>query len=138
MSLIVNKPCKPILLIYHQQLVDARMVGEELVGPRNGVAAQLLLAEGMDLVTRRERLGHLAFGIAMLDHVPGQQPHQLALRVDHREGAEGKALLLNQGQHIADQLIGQGFDRFLDQPVHVVFDPADGRELLAFPHVVVD
>ena len=59
----------------------------------------------LDLRARRERLGHLAFGVALLDDVAGQQPDQLPLRVHHGKRAERKALLRNQLQHIPDQLV---------------------------------
>ena len=52
--------------------------------------------------------------------------------------AEGKALLRNQLQHLADQLLGRHFDRLLDQAVDVVLHAADLGKLLPLGHVVMD
>ena len=75
-----EQPVQPVLVVHHQQLVDAGVVGEELVGLGDGVAAQFLLVERVDLAARRQRLGNLAFGVALLDDMAREQAHQLALR----------------------------------------------------------
>ena len=49
-----------VLVVHHQQLVDAEMFGEKFVRAGDGVLAQFLLADGMDLRARRERLGDFA------------------------------------------------------------------------------
>ena len=40
-----EQPVQAVLVVHHQQLVDAGMVGEELVGLGDGVAPQFLLLE---------------------------------------------------------------------------------------------
>ena len=92
----------------------------------------------LDLGARGKRLGHLALRVTLLDHVARKQPHQLALAVHHGKRAEGKPLLLNQAQHVPDQLVGRRLDRLLDKTVHVILHAADFRKLLPLRHVVVD
>ena len=87
---------------------------------------------------RGERLRHFALGVALLDHVAGQQPNQLPLRVHHRKGAEREPLLLDQTQHIADELVRRRLDGLLDQAVDIVLHPAHLRELLPLSHVVMN
>src|ERR1035438_85127 len=111
------------------------MVGEELVGPGNGIAAQLLLIERVNLAARREQLRDLAFGITRLDDMSREQPHQLPLAVHYWKRAEGKALLRNQLQHFSDQLLRPRLDGLLDQAVDVVLHAAELRELFALGHV---
>ena len=133
-----EQPVQPILVVHHQQLVCAGVVREELIRPGNGVAAQLLLVERVNLAARRERLPDLPFGVTRLHHVPREQAQQLALAVHDRKRAEGKALLRNQRQHLPDQLLRRRFDGLLDQAVDVVLHPADLRKLLPLGHVVMD
>ena len=133
-----DQPLQPVLIVHHQQLVNARMRREELVRLGDGIAAQFLFIQRMDLAARRERLGHLACGVALLDHMARQQAHQLALAVHHGKRAERKSLLRNQLQHLLDQLLGGHFDRLLDQSVDVVLHAADFGKLLPIGHVVMD
>ena len=133
-----EQPVQPVLVVHHQQLVDARVVGEELVRLGDGIAAQLLLVERVDLAARGERLGHLAFGVALLDDMAREQAHQLALAVHHGKRAERKPLLRDQLQHLPDQLLRGHFDRLLDQAVDVVLHAADFGKLLPLGHVVMD
>ena len=80
-----EQPVQLVLVIHHQQLVDAGVFGEKLVGAGDGILAQFLLADGVDLGARRQRLGDLAFGVARLDDVAGEQADQFALVIHHRE-----------------------------------------------------
>jgi len=93
---------QPVLIVHHQQLMNPRMFGEEPVGFGNRVAAQFLLVDGVDLLTRCKRLGNLPLGIPVLDHVARQQTHQFALTVHHRKRAERKPFLRDQIQHISN------------------------------------
>ena len=67
-----------VLVVHHQQLVDAGVLGEKLVGARDGILAEFLLVDRVDLGARRQRLGDLAFGVTRLDDVAGQQADQFA------------------------------------------------------------
>jgi hypothetical protein len=87
----------------------------------------------------RQGLGHFAFGVTRADDVAGKQ----ADRSLPDSSTTGKVLkrkfaFLDQGEDIADELVGRNFDRILDQAVDVVFDAADLGELLALGHVVMD
>ena len=106
-SLMVNRPAQSVLVVDHQHFVDADVFGEELVGRGDGVAAEFLLVDGMDLARGVSASATLALGVALLDDVAGQQADQLALAVHHGEGAEGELLLLDQSQHVPDQLVGR-------------------------------
>ena len=133
-----DQPAQFVLVVHHEQLVDAEMLGEKLVGARNRVLAQFLLHDGVDLRARRERLRNLQLRVTRLDDVAGQQPDQLSYFVNHREGSEREFLLLNDGQHVADELFRRNLDRFLDQTVDVVLHAADLGDLLPLRHVVMD
>jgi hypothetical protein len=73
-----------VLVVHDEQLVDAEMLGEKFVGARNGVLAEFLLVDGVDLRARRERLGNF-FGVTRLDDVAGQQPDEFAFFIHDRE-----------------------------------------------------
>ena len=133
-----EKPAQMVLLVHDEQLVYARMVGEEFVRPGDGIAAEFLLINGMDLGARGEGVGDFAFGVAWFDDVAGQQADQFAPAVHYRECAEGKLPLFDQTQDVTDHLVRRHFDRVLNQSMDVVLYAADFRELLAFGHVVVD
>ena len=129
---------QPILVVHHQQLVDARVLREELVGLGDGVPAQFLLVKRVDLGARRERLRDLAFGVTRFHDMAREQPHQLALAVHDRKRAKGKSLFRYELQHLADQLLGRNLDGFLDQAMNIILHPADLRKLLPLGHVVMD
>ena len=74
-----------VLVIHDQQLVDAGMLGEKFVGPGDGVAAEFLLLDGVNLRAGGHRLGDFALGVTLLDDVAGEQADQFALVVHHRE-----------------------------------------------------
>ena len=118
--------------------MDAQVLGEKFVGPGDGVLAQILLADGMDLRARGEGVGDLAFGVARLDHVAGKQADEPALAIHDRKGAERKFAFLDHSQHVADELVRRDGDRFLDQAMNVVFDAAHLGQLLVLRHVVMD
>ena len=46
-----------VVVVHHEQLVDAGMLGEKFVGARDGILAQFLLVDGLDLGARRHGLG---------------------------------------------------------------------------------
>ena len=125
-------------VVHHQQLVDAGMVGEELVGLGDGIPAKLLLAEGVNLAPRRQQLRDAPPGVALLHDAAGQQAGQFTLPVHHRERAEGKPPFGDQLQHLPDQLLRRHLDRLLNQPMHVVLHAADFGKLLPLRHIVVD
>ena len=127
-----------VLVVHHEQFVDAEMFGEEFVGPGDGVLAQFLLGDGVDLRARCEGFGDLAFGVARLDHVAGKQTGKFPLFIHDRKRAETEFFLLNQRQHVADKLVGSDRDRLLNQAMDVVLDAADFGKLLALRHVVMD
>jgi hypothetical protein len=127
-----------VLVVHHEQFVNAQMFGEKFVGAGDGILAEFLLGDGVDLGAGREGVGNFALGVARLDHVAGKQPNQFALVIHDGKSAEAEFFLLNQGQHIADELAGRDLDRFLNQTVNVIFDAADLGKLLALRHVVMD
>jgi hypothetical protein len=94
-----------VLVVHHEQLVDAEMFGEKFVGAGDGVLAQFLFGDGVDLRARRERLGNFAFGVTRLDDVAGKQADQFALFIHDRKRAEAEFFLLDQSQHVADELV---------------------------------
>ena len=127
-----------VVVVHHQQFVDADVLGEKFVGAGNRVLAQFLFRDGVDLRARRQRLGNFLFGVTRLDDVAGKQADQLAFFIHDRKRAEAEFFLLNQRQHVADELVGRDLDGFLNQAVDVVLDAADFGKLLAFRHVVMD
>ncbi len=127
-----------VVFIHHQQFVDADVFGEKFVGAGNRVLAQILFLDGMHLGARRQRFGNLLFGVTRLDDVAGKQADQPAFAIHDRKRAETEFFLLNQREHVADELVGRHFDGFLNQAVDVVFDAADFGKLLALRHVVMD
>ena len=127
-----------VVVVHHEQLVDAEMLGEKFVGARNRILAQLLLGDGVNLLARRQRLNDFLRGIARLDDMAGKQADQLALFIHHGKRAETEFLFLNQFQHVANKLVRRDLDRVLDQTLDVVLDAAHLRELLALRHVVMD
>ena len=129
---------QPAVIVDYQQLVDARMVGEKFVRPRDWVRGDLAYVQGLHLGAGGERLGHLAIGVAGLDHMTGQEAVQLAGGIHHGKRAEGELPLVDHLQHIADQLVGRDLDRVLNQPVYVILHAADFGELILLGHVVVD
>ena len=133
-----DEPVQNVMVIQHQQLVDAEVFGEKFVGARDGVLAQFLAGDGADLRAGREGLGNFLGGVARLHHMAGEQAEQLALVIHHREGAEPEFLLVDQAQDIADEHVRRHFDGVLDEALHVVFHAADLGELLPLGHVVMD
>ena len=127
-----------VVIVHDEELVDARMVREKLVGARDGIFGDLFLADGLNLVARCERLHDLAFGVALFHDVAGQEAEQLAGIVHDGERAELELPLLHHLQHVADELVGRNLDRLLNQAVDVVLHAADFGELLLLLHVVVD
>ena len=68
-----DQPVQMIVLVHHQQLVDADVLGEKFIRARDRILAQLLFANGVDLVAWRKRLGNFLGGIPRLDDVAGEQ-----------------------------------------------------------------
>ena len=127
-----------VVVIHHEQLVDAEMFGEKFVGARDGVFAQFFFGDGVNLFARRERLDHFLRGVTRLDDVAGKQADEFAFFIHHRKRAEAEFFLFNQRQHVADELVGRNFDRVLNQALDVIFDAADLRKLVALRHVVMN
>ena len=127
-----------VLVVHHEQLVDADVLGEKFVRAGNRVAAQLLFCDGVNLRARRERLGNFLCGVTWLDDVAGQQADEFSFGIHDRKRAEAEFLLFNQRQDVADELVRRDLDRLLNQTVDVVFHAADLGKLLAFRHVVMD
>ena len=127
-----------VLVIHDEQFVNAKMFVEKFVGARDGVLAEFLLGDGVNLGAGREGVGDFALGVARLDDVAGKQADEFALVIHDGKCAEAEFFLLNQRQHVTDELVGRDLDRFLNQPVNVVFDAADLGKLLALRHVVMD
>ena len=61
----------------------------------------------MDLRARRQRLGNLLFGVTRFDDVAGEQADEPAFFIHDRKGAEPELFLLNQREHVADELVGR-------------------------------
>ena len=127
-----------VVVVHDEQFVNAKMFVEKFVGARDGVLAEFLLGDGVNLCAGREGVGDLAFGVARLDDVAGKQTDEFALVIHDGKSAEAEFFLLNQSQHVTDELVGRDLDRFLNQPVNVVFDAADLGKLLALRHVVMN
>ena len=90
------------------------------------------------LGARRQRINHLAFGVARLDHVAGKQADQFSFFVHDGKCSERKFAFLDDFQNVADELIGRNARGFLDQTVDVVFHAADFGQLLALRHIVMN
>ena len=127
-----------VVIVHDEELVDARMVREKLVGARDGIFGDLFLADGLNLVARCERLHDLAFGVALFHDVARQEAKQLAGIVHDGERAELELPFFHHLQNVADELVGRNLDRLLNQAVDVVLHAADFGELLLLLHVVVD
>ena len=127
-----------VVVVHHQQFVDADVLGEKFVGAGNRVLAQLLFRDGVNLRARRERLGNFFAGVTRLDDVAGKQPDEFSFFIHDGKRAEAEFFLLDQRQHVADELFRRNLDRFLDQAVDVIFHAADLGKLLALRHVVMD
>ena len=133
-----EQAAKLVVVVHHQQFVDAGVVGEKLVRDGNRVGAELAFADGLHLVARDEGAVDLLGGVARLEDVAREQADEFAVVAHDGEGAEGVALGLDQLDHVAHGLIGRDGDRLLDESVDVVLDAADLLELLLLRHVVVD
>ena len=133
-----EEPAQMVLVVHHQQFVNADVFGEKFVGAGDRILAQFLLRDGVDLGAGRQGLGDLLFGVTRFDDVAGEQADEFAFFIHDRKGAEAEFFLLNQREHVADELVGRDLDGLLDQAVDVVLDAADLGELLAFRHVVMD
>ena len=118
--------------------MDARVIGKKFVGAGDWVRAQFILFDGVNLVPRRERLGHFAPGVARLHDVARQQAGQSTIGAHHRERAKGEPALFDHVQHFANEMFGRDFDWILNQTVHVVLHAAQFGKLLLLRHVVVD
>jgi hypothetical protein len=127
-----------IVLIHDEKFVDAGAFGEKFVSARDGVFAEFLLADGLNLGARRHRFGDFALGVTRLHDVTGEQADEFAFVVHDRERAETKLAFVHHRDHIADELIGRNFDRIGNHAGHVIFHAADFGELLALRHVVMD
>jgi len=127
-----------VVIVHHQQFVDAGVVGEKLVGDGDWVGAELAFTDGLHLLARDECAGDLLGGVARLEDVAGEQADEFAVGTDYGEGAERVALGLDQLDDIAHGLVGRDGDRFLDESVDVILDAADLLELLLLRHVVMD
>ena len=133
-----EQAAQPVVIVHHEQLVDAGVFREELVRGGNRVAAKLLLVDGLDLAARRQHLDGFAFCVTRLDDMPGEQADEFPIGVHHREGAKPEPFRLDQLQHVADQLVWSNLDRLLDEAVHRVLHAADLGDLLALRHIVMD
>ncbi len=67
-----KKPVQPILIIYHQQLMNPRTVGKKLVGARNRITPQVLAIDHVQLLPGSEGLRHLALRVTLFDDVAWQ------------------------------------------------------------------
>ena len=114
------------------------MLVKKTVRRGDRIGAEIGLTRGVQRLARGHRLAHLARGVTLFHHMPGQQPQQFPPGVHHRKGAEREPLFLDHFQHIPDELVGADLDRILNEPVDVVFDPAHLRELFPFGHVIMD
>jgi len=68
-----------VLVIHNEQFVNAKMFVEKFVGARDGVLAEFLLGDGLNLGAGREGVGNFAFGVARLDDVAESRPTSLPL-----------------------------------------------------------
>ena len=60
-----------VVIIDHQQFVDAGMVGEKAVGHLDWIRVEIFLINGMNLVTGDGGLGDAAVGVAWLYYTAG-------------------------------------------------------------------
>ncbi len=93
-----------VVVVHHQQFVDADVLGEKFVGAGNRVPAQILLRDGVDLRARREGLGNFFARVTRFDDVAGKQPDQFSLSIHDWERAEAEFFLFDDRQHVADEL----------------------------------
>ena len=133
-----EKSAQAVLFVHDEEFVDADVLGEKLVRPRDGIGAEFILANRENPGARHHRLRHAARGEAGTHAMARQQPEEAILGIDNGKGREAEFFLFDQSEHIADPLIGVDFDRLADEAVDMVFHARDLRELLLRRHVVVD
>ena len=90
-----------VVVIHHEQFVDAGALGKKLVGAGDGILAEFLLVDGVNLFARRHGLGNLALGVTRFDDVAGEQADEFAFFVHHRKRAEAEFAFLHQLHHVA-------------------------------------
>ena len=84
-----------VVIVYHQQFVDAGVVGEKLVSDGDRICAELALADGLHLVSRDECGSDLLGGVARFEDVAGEQADEFTVVAHDGEGAERVALGLD-------------------------------------------
>ncbi len=114
------------------------MLGKEAVCRIDGVAAEVLFADGFELVSRGHRLGDGAGCVARPNDMSGEKADETAFRVYDGECSEGELFGFNELENFSDGLLGMNANRVLDETVHIVFDSADLGELLLLGHVAVN
>ncbi|MFM1941824.1 MAG: hypothetical protein RI897_806 [Verrucomicrobiota bacterium] len=127
-----------VLGIDDEEFMDAGVFGEEGIGGGDGVGAEVVDEDCMDLGSGGEGFDGFPFGVAGFDHVAGEEAEEGALVIDDGESAEGEASFFDHFEHFTDELVWVDLDGVLDEAVDVVFDAADFGELLFLRHVVVD
>ena len=132
-----EKASQLVLGVDHEELVLADVVGELAVGGGDGILAEILLADGEDLVARDHDRGDLALAVALLDGAAGQEAEERAVGGGDREGAEGQAVALDAGEDLGDGIVGRDDRGVADHAVDVVLHAADFGHLIGLGHVIV-
>ncbi len=133
-----EEAAEAVFVVDDQELVDAEVLVEELVGPGDRIGLEFALGDGLDIGAGHHGLADLAGGVPGADYVAGEEAEEVVFFIDDGEGAEREVAFLDEGEDIADEVIRGDFDGLLDEAVDVVFDAGDFRELLALGHIVMD
>lgn len=133
-----KEAAKAILVINDKELMDAEVLGKEIVGGLDGILGDFFLVEGINLIAGGHGLGDAAVGVSGFYHSPGEESEEFVILVDDREGAEAESAGFDVFEDFANELIGCGFDGFLDIPVNMIFDAGDFVNLLLVAHIVMN
>jgi len=133
-----EESAQAVLVVDHEQLVNAEVLGEEFVRGLNRVLRNVAFLERVDLIARRHRLGDGTAGVAGFYDPSGEEAEQLVGFVHYGEGAEAEAAVGDQIDDFADALVRADLDWFLDEAVDVVLHAGHFLDLFLVGHVVVD
>ena len=133
-----KEAAKAILVINDKELMDAEVLGKEIVGGLDGILGDFFLVEGINLIAGGHGLGDAAVGVSDFYDSPGEESEEFVILVDDREGAEAESAGFDVFEDFANELLGCGFDGFLNVPVNMIFDAGDFVNLLLVAHIVMN
>jgi len=133
-----DEAAEVVLVVDDEHLVDADVLGEEGVGGLDGVGLELALVDGEQLGAGRHALGDAAGLVTFADGGAGEEADEFAGGVEDREGAEAVFLEFDEGEDVADELVGRDGDGVLDEAVDVALHAGEFFDLVLGRHVVVE